>query len=494
MLPPEVWTIICSQLSQFDLCSLLLVNKELSDIALAQLYCSIIVDSHYTQFDPEYVQTNRLFQTRKTFIRTKPNINGFLHSSKVAKVKCLEIVHCPQEFIDFELKLSKSLASFTSLAALRIDQPVSLDLLENIHSNLDHLSLAINNFRPCRLQFAPLCLKSISIGPSSQPNDLTSALVQDTSKLQALELVRPHRKIHLRDLISSSIRYPRTVLDFPAVSHLSLVSAILTPQDSIPLAVQNNLKSICFADTNEIAESESLLDTLNPPKLEILAIDLRQGSIDSVAPFLNRLSPNSLRELSLVIRYNILKQSPLMQLLDQYVAAISRQSGSLEKLSLEIRSEKELVELHEQLSESQFSQLFMKQSFPRLSSLRIQTQFAFISKNKQSFFNCLPNLQKLWILGSNSFEKHWGLGNAYPGVFDNWLRIQHLPTGLLNDAPKPNTKLEYIKIDECLFQIKKEQDVYEIVPRDSIDSWFESHTDVRWNPRLWSSEILMVDS
>ncbi|KAG7705150.1 hypothetical protein KL930_003833 [Ogataea haglerorum] len=481
MLPPEVWNIVCGHLSQFDLCTLLTVNRDIYEIALAQLYRSITIDYHYTQFDPEYVQRDPLLNTRQTYIRTKPNITAFLRSCRKAlrSVRSFQVVHLPQEFIDFETKLAECLPKMENLVLLRIEQPVSLDLLQRAAPNIQHLALTLNSFRKSKHRVASLPLKTVAIGPSSQPDRLLSRLVRHPQKLEGLELVWPHRKIKLRDLVASADSQRQPLDAFSNLAHLSLVSAIISPEDQFLRNIESGLQSLCFTDINEIGQSESILDTFRPVRLRRLGIDLRQGSTDSVAPFLNRLPLGSLVELHLVIRYNCLKRIPLETLVDQYIAAIERQSASLRKISFEIRFEKELVEIQEQLSEAQFSRLFMSHAFPALESLRIQAQFAFICKDKLTFFKNLPRLHKLWILGSNAFEKHWGLGNAYPGVFDNWLRIQHLPTGLVNNEPRPKTSLRYIKLDDCLFEIKEKNDTKEIVPRDSIDSWFESQTHVR---------------
>ncbi|KAG7903750.1 hypothetical protein KL907_003777 [Ogataea polymorpha] len=481
MLPPEVWNIVCGQLSQFDLCSLLIVNRDIYEIALSHLYCSITVDYHYTQFDPEYVQTDPLLGTRQTYIRTKPNITAFLKSRKGALlgVRSLQVVHLPQEFIDFETKLAESLPKMVNLVYLRIQQPVSLDLLQKAAANIQHLALLLNSFRESKYQFATLPLKTLSVGPSNQPDRLLSSLVKHPQKLQGLEYVWPHRKVKLRDLVTSTDSQRQPLDAYANLAHLSLVSAIISPEDQFLRKLESGLESLCLVDINEIGQSGSILDTFSPTGLKRLGIDLRQGCRDSVVPFLNRLPPSSLHELHLVIRYNSLKRVPLETLVDQYIVAIERQSASLRKISLEIRFEKELVEIQEQLSEAQVSRLFMSNAFPALESLRIQAQFAFICKNKLTFFKNLPRLHKLWILGSNAFEKHWGLGNAYPGVFDNWLRIQHLPIGLVNNEPRPETSLRYIKLDDCLFEIKDKHDAKEVIPRDSIDSWFESQTQVR---------------
>ncbi|KAG7822954.1 hypothetical protein KL909_003557 [Ogataea angusta] len=481
MLPPEVWNIICGQLSQFDLCSLLTVNRDIHEIALAQLYCSITVDYHYTQFDPEYVQTDPLLSTRQTYIRTKSNITAFFKSRRKAllRVRSFQVVHLPQEFIDFETKLAECLPKMENLVLLRIEQPVSLDLLQGAAPNIQHLALSLNSFRKSKYQFASLPLKTLAIGPSNQPDKLLSSLVKHPQKIQGLEFVWPHRKIKLHDLVASADSQKLPLDAYNNIAHLSLVSAIVSPQDQFLRKIESRLESLCFIDVNEIGQSGSILDAFRPIKLKRLGIDLRQGSKDSVAPFLDRLAPGSLHELHLVIRYNCLKRTPLETLVDQYIAAIERQSASLRKISLEIRFEKELVEIQEQLSEAQFGRLFMNHTFPALESLRIQTQFAFICKDKLTFFRNLPKLHKLWILGSNAFEKHWGLGNAYPGVFDNWLRIQHLPIGLVNNEPRPKTSLRYMKLDDCLFEIKEKNDTKEVIPRDSIDSWFESQTRVR---------------
>ncbi|GMG00581.1 unnamed protein product [[Candida] boidinii] len=141
------------------------------------------------------------------------------------------------------------------------------------------------------------------------------------------------------------------------------------------------------------------------------------------------------------------------------------------------------------MNEDQFYKLLIKDSFdndnvfPLLKSLKINTNAHFFGKYRYKILmNNFKNLEYLWIFGLNSYEQHWGLGNVYPGIFDEWLRIMYIPEGIVSDISKTDisyNKLKYIKIFKFIFEIKWSIDKSpQVNPRNLIDNWFDSKCNV----------------
>ncbi|GMG21523.1 unnamed protein product [Ambrosiozyma monospora] len=561
---PEIFNIVASNLNQIDLLNLSLVSYRFHTLSTPILFHSITVDSKYSRFDKEFKRT--------TYISKKKQILFFFKQdpSKLQLVHEFTVNHLPSEFIDFEKKLCDALPLFINLQVLKLDglevyrfndllnSITNPGLLQVLNVKLNRLSdfniLNSLNKDPNRSKFK---LKSLNIGPiSNSPSSSSMTLVDeltlsgylgnltDPELTQELRIVKGRRKVQLTDLVNGAAPIDDYLDWIPELvkmksltklslsdfnmDHLSLCSAyrgnVIADDDKVVDLSQ--LQFLELDNINEVNSRKEPIDTFlvnlinhndGFPKLKKLKINVRQALADSIVLFLHHLRPNQLIELSLTMRYNPMKVATIqLELVTaMYIFMIRGQAESLQLLSFEILYEKNLGSSSILLTADEVKSL-MSVKYPNLESLRFETKFSHLISMKDQFFGCFPKLQRLWVLNSDSVTRHWGLGNEHPGIFDDWLSIQHLPEQLISgehrttadkdggdsDAIGENQygkerddkeingsghtnsslSLKYIKVDKCLFEVKETTiattSKTEVVPRDTIDEWFNEMTNV----------------
>ena len=377
---------------------------------------------------------------------------------------------------------------------------MSLSLLQILvkAEMLEHLSFRINIFDlkgkaqdvPSGIYFSNL--SSICIGPFKSKAELLKLLllVKGSPSMHRLHIIGSPKKLKLEDLVSRSslgndLFCQSSLIPFqrksPSLKYICMESCIFHPDDqnfSQLIYDPSGVVFLSIVDANEISMSgTSIFDQFSHYQfnsLKYLRLSIRQPVRDSTAAIILSLKPNTLVELDLELMYNSLKSDSLKELVDRYISGIKRQSKTLKKLSFAIYNEKSMIDLEQSLSDEQFNDLFLGTTFPLLESLRVEVRFTSIFNSRVYFFQRFPALDKLWILGSHSVKKHWGLGNAYPGIFDAWFRVQYIPELLIRNSS--NCHLRYIKIDGCLFNVKDGN----ANPKDHIDDWFLRCTRVQF--------------
>lgn len=521
---PDIFELVSRHLTQFDLVSLSKTCQLFLNLTTPILYRSITIDCNFSQFEKEYLGRNT------TYIRSKFNFLSFMKSlnaddSLWRYIKKFRVISLPEEFYDFESFLSgKSGISFFKRARLSnicLDNSVGLAILKQLLNDKysretltvlkftinKHLSskpfidLIIDDSKEENYKFQNL--NTLSIGPIKQEIQLDDILklidYDDNWKLQNLKLESLHKTFKLCDLLNFSgdkLKSSNYILSrlncYENLKSLSLSSinfnqSLLSNEDeNHNFTFFENLKYLELSDIGLIASlpKESLLHTFyknsKTCNLEYVRLDLRSTVDDLIPEFFNEYTQtNQIKELDLTIRYNSMHDTPLNELINKYLSmVVLRQHASLEKLSIEIKSEKNLINLEEQLQKEHLLQL-VSTRFENLKSLRIQVHFEYILLCKKLLFQNIPNLTNFWVVGSSAVPMHFGLGNMYPGIFDQWWRIIYLPKSLLEDVPESHP-LRYIKIDECLFVIEREKsDILQ--PKNSIDKIFDTMTRVSFD-------------
>jgi hypothetical protein len=515
---PEIFDLIAKELTQFDLVSLSRTCSALHSLANSILYRSINIDCNFSQFEKEY------FCKWTTFIRTKANFNCFIRSvgsskseeSKWTLIKEFEVVNLPLDFYDFEmflLGLNDDMISFFKRARLNVlsfNHPLSFNVLKHIlndkysRENLSVLEFDLNVHAPIKsfydifedteMRFRNL--STLSVNHIRRDFNITDILHliqgENVDKLENLELAFQHKTFKLTDLLDLGSKLKSNNVLFNQISKfrnlksLSLRSitidqTALQHSDAETVAALQNLTHLELCDVRVVNPSplESIVHTFYKTfpscNLKHLKFDIRSTSDDHIPDFfLTKVPANQIKELDIIIRYNSMYLMSLDELINNYLRMILHHRSSLKKLSLEIKSEKNLINMDEQLHKEQLLDLITHR-FERLESFRIQVHADCVIMYKDMLFNNMPRLKNFWIVGSNAVPIHFGSGNMYPGIYDKWWRLIFLPEALtkgLSDHP-----LRYIKIDECLYLINpKEQE--RVQPKDSIDRLFDYMTRV----------------
>ncbi|GME84759.1 unnamed protein product [Ambrosiozyma monospora] len=479
---PEIFNNVASNLSQLDLLNLSLVNHHFHSLSTPILFRSITVDSKYSRFDKEFKRTTYISKKKQILFFFKQN------PSKLQFVREFTVNQLPLEFIDFEKKLCDALPLFVNLQVLNLgglevyrlndllNSITNPGLLQVLNVKLNRLSkFNILNSLKEDLNRSKFKLKSLNIGPISNSSSPSSMSLVDEMTLsgylnkltdpeltQELKIMKGPRKVQLTDLVNGAApidvhldgipelvamkRLTKLSLSDFNLDHLSLCSAhcgnAITDDDKVV-----DLSQLQFLELDNINEVNSTNDPEDTflynlvnyndgfPHLRKLKVNIRQAFTDSFVFFIDELRPNQLTELSLTMRYNQMKANDLdlKFITSLYILKIRGQAKSLKLLSFEILYEKNLVDSSILLTASELEGL-MYVKYPNLESLRFETKFSHLISMKDKFFSCFPKLQRLWVLNSDSVTRHWGLGNVYPGIFDNWLRIQHLPEQLISGA------------------------------------------------------------
>lgn len=454
---------------------------------------------------------------------------------KLTLIKSLFCFDFPVEYIEFGKVFKDLLPYMTQLKTLQAESyPMGFNIVEILKSNklLTDLRLLFNvydksylsnNFQKRTilnsinsnktqddLEFSNLETLSLNnFIDSINLDTLLQNLLNHNFALKNLKLVKLKKLIRLQDLINNdSDNYEFNTIEilFKQLVKNNLINLnklhlenILIDNKTINYFKLLNFKNLNYLNLDNITEFQinniSFLDNFNNlDNLKKLSLNIRSNNELSILKFLeNNIKDNSLTELSLNLRFNFLQQNiSFDKQIDDYINFILRQKLSLVKLAFEIREENYLSGLIDQLysmNEDQFYKLIIKDSldndnvFPLLKSLKINTNAHFFGKYRYKILiNNFKNLEYLWIFGLNSYEQHWGLGNVYPGIFDEWLRIMYIPEGIVSDISKTDinyNKLKYIKIFKFIFEIKWCIDKSpQVNPRNLIDNWFDNKCNV----------------
>lgn len=495
----DIFGIIVDHLSQLDLINFSRADKRFNRLVIPFIYHSVTFDSNYSQFEEEFKKFNT------TFIRSKPNLIRFITQCVKSPQKYGSLVHefnilnIQPEFHDFEVFLlnvgntpNQSLFQVMDLVSLNLKVPLGFNLLAqvlndaNSRNKLSKLSYTMERYNSNRYGQLPsktfpnlLELQIENIYDLNQYNTLIN-LIDDDSGIQDISLhFKPENEIP--HISAGSIL--RSLYRFVPLRRLSLSSLDFNLNDiRLPSSFGSNFT---FLELNDISISnqgtfDSILDMIfqnqEDIKLESLKLNLVHPGDDSIPNFLyQRLLPHKLKEMDLTIRHNRRSSIPLEKCIDAYIGAILNHSQSLTKLSVEIRDSSN-NNMIDELNVEHITKLITTTQWPNLKSLTLQTSFHLINTVKLNLFTSMIKLENLWILGPNSIPKHFGSGNAYPGIFDKWWRIIHLPKWFIEGKPFTHP-LKYIKIDDCLFIIDLTQK--EIVsPKDSGDELFYRKTKI----------------
>ncbi|GMM29093.1 hypothetical protein DAMA08_018090 [Martiniozyma asiatica (nom. inval.)] len=434
---PEVLANICSYLGQFDLIQLCLVEREWLNIAREFLYLSIIVDKSFSRFENEF--------GLDTFIRTKGNFNLFLKTIKNTNlginVKSVSIIDLP-EIYDWDSIFAGDDGIITrcNLISLKVSPEVNLKNIEN----LIELNVKIAIYKPLLWKkFDKLKRLSISGVKLDQATKILKLLNDDVKELQ----IKLKRKIiRNSDLISSnsvgSSLYSNDLFNRISkfnLTKLSLANLCLEidSMKSLSFETQNNLTHLGLIDCSIINSTLDLFNVMFPKSIPpIRSLNLR---INSVNPFIafHHLSQMPLEQVEITLSTKI---TEFLKLLPNSIVKLSIITpGSL-------------------LNGCQLKEII---SLPKLTSLRISISHQLLISELSSL-----NLEKVWIVGGA--QRHFGLGNMYPGVFDKWWRVFEIPKMMTGSS------LKYVKIEDCLFKLQEE----EVLPKDGLDRWFDKETRV----------------
>ncbi|ODQ49092.1 hypothetical protein PICMEDRAFT_70666 [Pichia membranifaciens NRRL Y-2026] len=529
---PDIFEIISQNLTQFDLIALSRTCHLMKCLTTPILYRSITIDCKYSQFEKEYLGKNTTYiKSKSNFLSLIRSLNSSLENNVIADkndgprlwsyIKLFKVVNLPLEFYDFESFLfgeeGVSFFKKARLNVLSLDTPLSFRMLKQLlndkysRETLSVLNFSINKHLPIK-PFSDLTedgnlrfrnLTTLAIGPTKQEFKMDDILKLihpgDANKLENLKLDSQHKTFKLCDLLSLSdvkLKSNDYIFDqlntYKNLKSLSLSSINLNQSNlkhnrdpKSKFDFFQGLQYLELTDVGIISSDlgESLLHTFfkncDKCNLKYIRLDLRSTVDDLIPEFFNDfIEPNQVKELDLTIRYNNMYNIPLNQLIDQYLKmALIKQKKSLRKLSIEIKTERNLISLEEQLQKEHLLEL-LSNNFEKLDSLRIQVHFDYVLLYKNLLFQNIPNLKNFWIVGSSAVPMHFGLGNMYPGIFDRWWRIIYLPKNLLKGIT--HHPLHYIKIDECLFAVEHANSEI-IQPKDSIDKLFESMTRVSFD-------------
>lgn len=521
---PDLFDIIAKYLIQFDIISLSRTCKSINTIANTYLYRSITLNSNYSQFEKEYTKE------QTTYIRTRANFtlllkslnrNSYNDSNLRKLVKVLKIEDLPLDFYDFEScllgKTADSLSFFKRgcLTKLYLTSPISFSVLKYLLSdeysrrNLSLLCFTVNKYANVKsvlslvedpkLKFENL--STLSIGPL-KPDlgvNLPLVLIPDDKKqmLESLKLIYYHHALRLADLASFSENNLilensifRTLSFYKNLKELCLQSINLNLEihtsdlnERENFEIFSNLTYLELTDVSLVGSdmNQSILHKLyqysKVCRLRRVKLDIRSISNDLIPDFfLFQVKENQILEFDVTIRHNCMHTIPLNELIEKYIHyIIFRQKGSLRKLSVEIKCERNLVSLGGQLQRVHIAQI-LSNEFLNLRSLRLEADFDSILELKDKLFLNMPNLENLWVVGSNAVPVHFGLGNMHPGIYDSWWRIIDLPKSLVKNVSKH--PLRYIKIHKYLFIVLDEGERERVQPKDTIDKIFEGLTRV----------------
>lgn len=522
---PEIIGQILTNSTQFDIVALSRTCKKLNRMATCSLYRSVTIDAEFTQFEQEYLYRNTTFiKTKASFTAFTKSLNNNYNCLKLCNlVKEFKVVNLPLDFYDFESFMLGSNDNFNSfflharLTVVSLNSSVSFNVLKQLvldkfsRENLIVLNFNVNVHAPTKplddllddnsLRFQSL--QTLSVGPFKQNFNLENILnifaKESNNKLENLKLELQHRSFRLLDLLSTSDSKLKTsnyiiqhLTNYQNLKSLCLSSVNFNQTDLFynlnnaeDFKVFENLLYLELNDIGVLSSNvdESLLHTFyrfsETYSLKYIKLDLRSIHDDLVPNFINeRIKENQIIELDIIIRYNNMHITSLDELIDKYIKlVVLKHRKSLKKLSIEIKSERNLINLEEQLRREHLLEL-VSYKFQNLESLRLQAHFDCVLQFKNMLFNNMPNLENFWIVESNAIPVHFGIGNMYPGIYDKWWRIISLPKTLLNNVE--NHPLRYIKIDECLFVIKPNE-IEKIQPKDSIDKLFDNKTRVSFD-------------
>lgn len=212
--------------------------------------------------------------------------------------------------------------------------------------------------------------------------------------------------------------------------------------------------------------------------LQTLVIDYKECLKDSVISFISNLPRHGkLQHLNVTIRWNM-KQARIITSLNEYIGnflhTLSHSFHNLAALSVDLKREIKpgfnttmiATDRNELINQDHFQHNL--KLFKRLQSLRffchalnnsfIQFLMNAKSNNNQNNNNnnnnalTLNRLQYMDIFGPGAGGRpNMALQVAHAGIFDNWFKVQHIAIQLA----KNNNNLKFIRINDCLFEVKR---------------------------------------
>lgn len=537
--PLEILLIVASSLSQFEILTLMTVNRNFYHIFKPFLYRSIVIDQNFSEFNFKEISI-----IGHTFIKTSYSLKMFLRTLISDPDKChlIQQFTCsklPNDTIQFQLYnlLTTLFPLLSNLSELNWYNSNDIDfkLLDKLSAPL--LKLHMNMKMSHNMILPPShktisSIKSFAFAPFQNSSNLSRVKTMfELSNLDELKLSRLFNKESLLIPPSNTLVTTEDILDidtnsialfFPHsgpkyhLSKLSIDGILVQPSDFLILQEYVDLSSLRHLELSNISEivkvtphnmsilndlrSEELTEDLRSTMrslvepnmmthlshfkfhhLTILKIDIRQGLVDSTPLLLTRLK--NLKKLDITSRWNNTKffqYDSYKILISSLVDSILLHSETLETLSLEFRLENFLIN-----NESLFTipndplAYLLDRFWPRLKGLRINLFANYLILNN-FMISCsrFPNLQYLNLFGDGVYNKHMGLEVVNPGILDDFFKIQHIVVNLLNGL---DANLQYIMIDENkVFEIvyDEENRMVDIEPREGIESWFISKVRV----------------
>lgn len=483
-LPYEILELILLELSQFDLLNLLKTNHRMYDIVHPKLFENVIIDGNFSAFNKEFPRfhiqsiNNSTKKLNAIYINSNYNFKKFLvnyHEARrpIFRFQCV----CLPDSVTI------------------IDQHLE-SLLIKLFSQLDQLQEFIwvpRNFDCRYLSYLPKDLLSLKINLNKETgfenlfkfNQLEMLHINSYKTIQNLtKLVQVFERTHdslvslkigKKEVKYSEIPNPPSsqlmslegvandlkricTYGYPHVTKLSLTGLMVQEDDFAHLNDSINLGNLVDLELGQLIESKTLetssfLEKLGPKltNIKYLSLDYRESHKDNVPKFLKTI--NKLTKLNLIARINDTK--PFKDYL--YAEALQYHKPSLTHLAINFKLETGI----------NFIDLPINLSLIDLSELKQLKSLKFNSNNEANnvcVIQNLPNLKYLQLFGLKAGgAPNLGLGMIHPNIFDEWFKVQHVALIYYDN----NQNLDYIKINNCLFECKDK-----VIPRDGIDNWF----------------------
>lgn len=497
-----------------------------------------LLDEEFNQNNKTFIKTK--YNLKRFFQRILEN--RFL-AEEVRELHCIRLPLEMVEYELMTDHVSKVFPSLVNLRCLdwfssneldlkALGDLPNLELLQQLYLNV---SKHKNQSEMVDADFSSL--GSLAITPFIDSKNLSAIFHRlfsqtDLSKtLQELKLCRLSRKVSLLDPPSRWLVSTEDVIDLdlqtmPTIMRclcqsgqrrlklkkLSLEGCLIKPSDFHLLNEGIDLQKLVFLELSCVEYQKiNLLDyhgamplqgllpsdlkrLMAPSFLQLLApqvmtnlrhlsLDLRQALIDSCPHFI--CSMRELHSLDVVVRWNDTKRESYAswpEYMVDFANAIKRHTGTLSKLSIESTDDVNQYNHSLKIPEQAFAVLFENTKYPRLTSLRLNTPSESINNAGKIFFaKTVPKLELLHVFGQDAGgPPHMGLQNIHPGLFDDWIRVQHVALQMAQLALRRN--LKYVKVDKCVFELRysKPEDPleFEALPRENLQGWFDLHSRV----------------
>lgn len=571
-LPNEILLQVAAQLLQQDALRLAQVCTGLQPMAQARLYCHVVVDRHYSQFNREAWAAPDELAVVRTYIKSSFCLKSFLRS--VAErpalgllIRSFTIEHIPENAFDLvntrrrsagvapqpfhrllaaltRLRLlvwrnpdgglngNMALAALVSLPVPRLLVQVEVHLSENdvrrVYGEDEETHAAV--FPAAEVVgISPFCdsdtlgrlvrhlfggwnhgLRELRLVRSARARD---ALVP-TNQLVVVESPEINFLLSTWYSLGSSGLDTRCIASAFAstqrLAHLTTLAlwrVVVTPEDADTLARLVDLGQLRHLELVGVSEVKTVAPFLGMRasdldrqldagflerlvrhlvQLRLLAIDYREGVVDTVPVFLERLVEMHapLTRLEVLILWNlgkVLHHELWYTLCRRYFEQIGR-CRQLELLLLETKEENPFAELNKLVPGTLL--LSHCSALRQLTLLRLNGEKLVQSTLSQLLVQ-LPRLRFLEVMGQGSAgAPHMALEVLHPGVLDYWFKVQHVAMYLAEAARQPRTgssALRYVRVNKYLFEVAPGTTPTApslVAPRDGLERWFARHVRV----------------